>query len=110
MESMMRYAWPGNVRELENVIARAMTFSSSSRISASEFDRLFSLGRARPPAAETAPSSAPAAAERELQEREAIVRALQQGKGNQTKAAKILGMGRNTLWRKMKKYGIDLPR
>ena len=110
MESMMRYAWPGNVRELENVIARAVTFSSSSRISASEFDRLFSLGRAHSPAAETASSSAPAAAERELQEREAIVHALQQGKGNQTKAAKILGMGRNTLWRKMKKYGIDLPR
>ncbi|MGO9409402.1 MAG: sigma-54-dependent transcriptional regulator [Spirochaetia bacterium] len=110
MESMMRYPWPGNVRELENVIARAMTFSSSSHVSASEFDRLFSLGRAASPAGETAPASAPAAPERELQEREAIVRALQQGNGNQTKAAKILGMGRNTLWRKMKKYGIALPK
>ena len=40
-------------------------------------------------------------------EREAIQQALQAAEGNQTRAAKALGMGRNTLWRKMKKYGID---
>jgi transcriptional regulator of acetoin/glycerol metabolism len=40
-------------------------------------------------------------------EKETILRALQTANGNQTKAAQSLGMGRNTLWRKMKKYGID---
>jgi two-component system, NtrC family, response regulator len=109
MESMMQYSWPGNVRELENVIARAMTLSSAAHITAAEFNRIFALGRTQIMAKEEAAPDAPAAPEREMQEREAIVRALKQGNGNQTKAAKILGMGRNTLWRKMKKYGIDVP-
>ncbi|MGA2613386.1 MAG: sigma-54 dependent transcriptional regulator [Spirochaetia bacterium] len=109
MESMLEYSWPGNVRELENVIARAVTLSSAPHISAEEFSRIFSLGRAQTQTVESAPIGAPGAPEREQQEREAIVRALRQGNGNQTKAARILGMGRNTLWRKMKKYGIELP-
>ncbi len=109
MESMLDYSWPGNVRELENVIARAVTLSSAAHITAEEFGRIFSLGRAPTQTMERAPAGTPGAPEREQQEREAIVRALQQGNGNQTKAARILGMGRNTLWRKMKKYGIDLP-
>jgi DNA-binding NtrC family response regulator len=109
VETMLQYLWPGNVRELENVIARIMTFSSGSHITASEFDRLFSLGRAPTQPRDAASAGVDVASERERQEREAIVRALQQGNGNQTKAALILGMGRNTLWRKMKKYGISLP-
>jgi DNA-binding NtrC family response regulator len=109
VETMLQYSWPGNVRELENVIARIMTFSSGSHITASEFDRLFSLGRAPTQPRDVASTGVDVAPEKERQEREAIVRALQQGNGNQTKAAQILGMGRNTLWRKMKKYGISLP-
>ena len=108
VEAMMRYPWPGNVRELENVIARAVTFSSGPRITASEFDRLFSLGTAHLQAPDAAPTNVEVALSREQEEREAIMRALKQGSGNQTKAAKILGIGRNTLWRKIKKYGIDL--
>ncbi|HTP57277.1 MAG TPA: sigma-54 dependent transcriptional regulator [Spirochaetia bacterium] len=108
MESLLEYSWPGNVRELENVIARAVTLSASTHISAEEFSRIFALGRTQPAPREAATGEAPAAPDREAQEKEAIVRALKQGNGNQTKAAKILGMGRNTLWRKMKKYGIDV--
>jgi transcriptional regulator with PAS, ATPase and Fis domain len=108
MESMMQYSWPGNVRELENVVARVMTLSSSLHISASEFDRIFFLGRAQTQLREAASADTLASLDCELQEREAIVRALQAGDGNQTKAARILGMGRNTLWRKIKKYRIDL--
>jgi len=105
---MMEYSWPGNVRELENVIARAVTLSSGTHITAEEFSRIFALGRTHSQAGRE-PAAASPAPERETQEREAIVKALQQGNGNQTKAARMLGMGRNTLWRKMKKYGIDLP-
>ena len=103
IDMMMSYEWPGNVRELENVIARVVTLSSAPRISAVEFGRIFSLGRVRAPG-----TPAPAAAG-EPSEKEAIVKALQMGNGNQTRAAKILGIGRNTLWRKMKKYGIEAP-
>ncbi|HVP19485.1 MAG TPA: sigma-54 dependent transcriptional regulator [Spirochaetia bacterium] len=107
MESMMDYSWPGNVRELENVIARAMTLSSAAHITREEFSRIFSLGRASTRQAGVPDSNPPAAPEGESQEREAILQALQQGNGNQTKAARILGIGRNTLWRKMKKYRIE---
>jgi len=41
-------------------------------------------------------------------EREAIVTALEDAKGVRTKAAQILGMGRTTLWRKLKEYGIEV--
>jgi transcriptional regulator of acetoin/glycerol metabolism len=40
-------------------------------------------------------------------EKETILQALQAANGNQTRAARALGMGRNTLWRKMKKNGIE---
>ncbi len=121
MESMMEYAWPGNVRELENVIARAVTLFPGAHIPAEEFKRIFFLGRTSQDqpggqAAGTRPASGRAAKDaagepvlRESQERQAIMKALLEGNGNQTKAAKALGIGRNTLWRKMKKYGIDAP-
>jgi transcriptional regulator of acetoin/glycerol metabolism len=91
-------------------MARTVTLSTAVHITAEEFSRIFSLGRTQALGVQSAPLiSMPAAPERELQERDAIVKALQQGNGNQTRAARILGMGRNTLWRKMKKYGIDSP-
>ena len=40
-------------------------------------------------------------------EREVLIRALQDAKGNQAAAAQAVGLARNTLWRKLKRYGID---
>jgi len=108
LEAVLDHPWPGNVRELENVIERAVTLSSSPVISAEEFRTILTLGHAvsRPAAR---PGSAPSAPEGSIQaaERETIIRALREAEGNQTRAAEALGMGRNTLWRKMKKYGIE---
>jgi two-component system response regulator HydG len=111
VEIITRHDWPGNVRELENVMVRAVTLTSSHEISADEFRRIFTLGAARAPAA-PGPLSAdqaddPAGRTMQSAEKEIILRALQAADGNQTKAAQALEMGRNTLWRKMKKYGID---
>ena len=104
LQSVLEHSWPGNVRELENVIERVVTLSSSPLISAEEFQTIFTLGHAAPH-----PTSPPASAGGTLQgaEKETIVRALRDADGNQTRAAEALGMGRNTLWRKMKKYGIE---
>jgi DNA-binding NtrC family response regulator len=90
------------VRELENVIERAVTLSTSPVISAEEFRTILNLGNTpgRPPVP-TASRTVQGA------ERETIVRALNEANGNQTRAAETLGMARNTLWRKMKKYGLD---
>jgi len=106
LDVILKHEWPGNIRELENVIARVVTLSAAPVISAEEFRVIFSLGGARPP---EAPSPAVETAGGTIQgaEKDAILQALQAAEGNQTKAARALGMGRNTLWRKMKKYGIE---
>jgi DNA-binding NtrC family response regulator len=106
--------WPGNVRELENVMVRLVTLSSSSVISTDELRVILALGGERAPAphlsAGTAPSdNAAITTGRTMKsaEKEMILQALRAAGGNQTRAAQALEMGRNTLWRKMKKYGIN---
>ena len=47
---------------------------------------------------------------RDIAEKEALVGALRQANGNQSQAARILGINRVTVWNRMKKYGIDLKR
>jgi DNA-binding NtrC family response regulator len=105
LQIALHHTWPGNVRELENVIERAVTLSSSPEISAEEFRRIMSLGRAAPRASPE--PVADAGSSLQNAEKETILRALRDAGGNQTRAAAALGMGRNTLWRKMKKYGIE---
>jgi DNA-binding NtrC family response regulator len=116
-EIITRHDWPGNVRELENVMVRAVTLTTSPEISADEFRMIFTLGGAKTPphaadfqvpAVQPSPRGGETAG-RTMQsaEKEMILRALQAADGNQTRAAQALDMGRNTLWRKMKKYGID---
>jgi len=109
LEMLFAYDWPGNIRELENMIARAVTLSASPVISAEEFRVIFSLGRSQTPASAPIgpPHPQPTGGTIRGAEKDTILRALQEAGGNQTKAAQALGMGRNTLWRKMKKYGID---
>jgi transcriptional regulator of acetoin/glycerol metabolism len=47
---------------------------------------------------------------KDLTEKKAIIEALRQSKGNQSQAARILGINRVTVWNRMKKYGIDLKK
>ena len=87
------------------MIERAVTLCTSPVISAEEFRdhlqprRLLRHGRRAVSARDAARG-----------ERDTILRALEQAGGNQTRAAQALGIGRNTLWRKMKKYGIESHR
>jgi len=103
---LMGYDFPGNVRELENAVEHAFVVCGADVI---EFEDLppHIIGEALPALDEA--SLAPPRPARPLQDAEAaaIRRALEESGGNRTRAARHLGISRNTLWRKMKRYRID---
>jgi len=90
-----RYPWPGNVRELENAIERAAVLTSEATLSPSDFAFL----RTETPAT---------AGSRTLEDVEAehIRSVLRTTKGNRSEAAEILGIHRDTLYRKIRRYAI----
>ena len=96
------YPWPGNVRELENVIERAVTLTEHRELVPSDLpDRL----RAHVPAVET--SAGPRLIPLAEVERGHILRVLDAVGGHRTEAARILGLDRKTLYRKLERYGLE---
>ena len=112
MRILQFHSWPGNVRELFSVLESArIQAQGGPRIEAQHLPRELREGRdeelARGEEEDgTGRYIPPDSRDRE---REAILAALEETGGVRGKAARILGMGRTTLWRKMKEYGIELP-
>jgi DNA-binding NtrC family response regulator len=114
LRTMMDYAWPGNVRELENSIERACAPSSGPVLHIGDLPthlKDFRLCAYRtPPSAEqhqeAEPSPNPVTSLAEL-ERQAILDTLRILKGDKLTAARLLGIGKTTLYRKLKEYGIS---
>jgi two-component system response regulator HydG len=101
VDGMRAYAWPGNVRELENAIERALVLGRDDVIWLHDLPDTI-----RHPRLTAVPAAArPMAAI----EREHILRTLGAVSGNKTAAARLLGMDRKTLYRKLEAYGIRLP-
>ncbi len=98
LKILRRYDFPGNVRELENAIEHAFVLCHNSIIETKHLPPRIVSG---------AEQQADTAAEPEIDEEAVIKEALQRKAGNRRKAARELGMHRTTLWRKMKKYGLD---
>jgi two-component system response regulator HydG len=100
---LMRYQWPGNIRELANVIERAMVVAKGSVILPEHLPPHLFEARPAPPGAEH-----PRLPELSLEaaEREQILRALQASGGKRIEAARLLGLSRRTLYRKLDRYGI----
>ena len=97
MDQLCRYSWPGNVRELENVMERAVILSKENVILPEHLPvRLRQSGRNNSSFSPTCHKS----------EKEIIMQALQLADGNQCRAAKKLGIHRNTLRRKIQRLGI----
>jgi transcriptional regulator with PAS, ATPase and Fis domain len=100
------YAWPGNVRELRNVIERIMILEDKQRIDVEDLPRsMRSASTGEPPRVEGAELPVGTMTLDEM-ERAAITRALQQSDRNQVRAAKLLGISRDTLRYRMKKFGL----
>ncbi|HHY85772.1 MAG TPA: sigma-54-dependent Fis family transcriptional regulator [Verrucomicrobia bacterium] len=106
MELLLMYPWPGNVRELRTAIEHAVVLCRSDRISARDLPAAVRAGAA------TAASDPHRMLGRDdLTVREAekqlIIRALKETKGNRTLAAKKIGMSRRTLHRKLHTYNLE---
>ncbi|WP_035105613.1 sigma-54-dependent Fis family transcriptional regulator [Desulfohalovibrio reitneri] len=98
MAQFMRYSWPGNVRELKHAMEHACILSRDSRIAVADLPQELQEQVSGQPEAGPAPSTSrkPAGLERED-----ILRALRETGGNKAKAARVLGISRRTLYRKM---------
>ncbi|MBW2276774.1 MAG: sigma-54-dependent Fis family transcriptional regulator [Deltaproteobacteria bacterium] len=96
------YPWPGNVRELENAVERAVIRSRSNQLEKDDF-QLVAIDRGLPVIEE--------AVDREWTlaevEKAYILSVLERNRGNKKLTAEALGIGYNTLWRKLKKYDSD---
>jgi len=115
MERFMNYPWPGNIRELKSALEFAFVIAEDglidldqlppkiakpTRVSLHQGIDYAESGEKR---TDTIPSG-------DLAEKMALVEALKKTNGNQSRAARILGINRVTVWNRMKKYGIDLKK
>jgi DNA-binding NtrC family response regulator len=112
LRTMMRHDWPGNVRELENAVERACALSSGPVLNLGDLPTQLQqegLAAHRAAAAEVDVKMAEDAKQvtplADL-ERQAILGAIQFLHGDKLQAAKLLGIGKTTLYRKLKEYGI----
>ena len=104
METMRFYRWPGNVREIHNVVERAVLLGKSSTIGVEDLPPNLTAG---------APMPMPRAAGRTLKdalagpERQIILEVLESNGWNRNETADQLGINRTTLYKKMKRLGLD---
>jgi DNA-binding NtrC family response regulator len=105
MSLLQNYAWPGNVRELRNVIERLMLFTKQSIIGAEDLPPTIRF--ASDPGVEGCPFILPEdGLDLEAVERGMVVQAIDRTGGNQTSAARLLGISRYALRNRMKKFGL----
>ncbi len=100
LEALQYYHWPGNVRELENIIGRAFALGRGDVITVDDLPKEIWNGK------ETYKPEEILSVEEA--EKNLIKKALLETGGNKTRAAKLLGIGRKTLYMKIKKYGIKV--
>ena len=95
LKQLSGYPWPGNIRELQHAVERAVIMSNERTLKTEDL--------LMPKATPSTPSHS---LKVEDVEKEAIQKAINRYDGNLSKAAQELGIGRTTLYRKMKKYGL----
>ena len=100
LEALMRYDWPGNIREFRNVIERSLLLGSPP----SHYVDSMDVTEAEDEASPSNPLSL------DNLERSHILKALRAADGNKTEAARILGVSRKTVGRKLKEWGHECGR
>ncbi len=104
LERLKAWHWPGNVRELENCVESAVVLCEGE-IAPEHLSLPLGAKREPPPAAHARPPGAPPLTLDEV-ERAHVLAVLERAGGNRTQAARWLGIGRNTLGRKLKGWGL----
>ncbi len=109
--ALIEYDWPGNVRELENAIQRMIAVNSGPILHSADLPTAVqnaSNGRNVPTEADAAaPAPLGPVLPLELLEKQAILEAVAFTRGDRGRAAAMLGIGRTTLYRKLKSYGVS---
>ncbi len=98
---LVRYAWPGNVRELRNAVIHGAVLSRGAPVEVSHLPEECSA------LTQVAPDSTDLVT-LEVAERRHVLRVLEACGGRQIDAARVLGIGRTTLWRKLRDFGFDV--
>ena len=103
LQRLMAYDWPGNVHELENAIERAVALGSGPIVHVADLpsNLLYPAGDRVPDKEELLPL--------EELERRAILYTLRQTGGDKLATARLLGIGKTTLYRKLKQYHVEHP-
>jgi two-component system NtrC family response regulator len=104
LDLFARYSWPGNVRELENVIERLVVLSRTGSVSAADVPE--ALRAALPTFGRVRLDIPPDGISLEEVEKGLLVEALRRCGGNQTRSARFLGISRQTLIYRLKKFGL----
>lgn len=99
MDCLLNYEWPGNVRELQNAVEAAMIRCKGSVLNKEDFPPEISRVGSRPSIRRDVAKTGT--------DLEGLREALEVTHGNHAAAARLLGIGRSTLYRRLKKFGLD---
>ena len=104
---LQEYRWPGNVRELQNVIERAMNMSWGEELKWEHFEGYFKNKKMVKDIYKGDSEKCSVKDMKNSMERDAIINALKECNNNRTQAAKMLGISRTLLYRKLEKYELN---
>ncbi len=108
INALQCYLWPGNVRELQNVVERAVLLGKSNRITIADLPAHITAGV--PVGTMAASTKQTLKAALEEPERQIILQVLRENNWNRNETADQLGINRTTLYKKMKKLGLENPK
>lgn len=105
MARLEDYDWPGNVRELKNVVSRAMVLENRPVLEFEDIDLVSGSAKTEIPESTETPSSDSCETLASI-ERRSILRTIEIVGGDKLRAARMLGIGKTTIFRKLKQYGL----